>query len=242
MDLLVDILSRIRREGAMFYGLSVKDHLDYIKGLYDTFEEQYLMVSRLREKVQFNQAETITEIESELRRLSIKLSPDSPHSFVNHKEDPAERLPQIYATYDELKGILKDSGKSGNVKDNREIEGIIKNLPILFKQLEEVLSFEMELGVETIHLKSLSEIYVDNILDSMMINWSGTQADCRRIIEFLLQNNYITSALSTDSFISDHFMFNGKKKTKDDVRRFPRGDADGISIFDDNFSLKIPLR
>ena len=239
MDLLVDILSRIRREGAMFYGLSVKEHLGYIKGLYDTFEEQYLMVSRLREKVQCNQAETITEIESELRRLFIKLLPDSPHSFVNHKEDPSERLPQIYTAYDELKGLLKDSG---DVEKDREIEGIINNLPILFKQLEEVLSFEMELGVETIHLKSLSEIYVDNILDSMMINWSGTQADCRRIIEFLLQNNYITSDLSTDSFISDHFMFNGKKKTKDDVRKFPRGDADGISILDENFSLKIPIR
>ncbi len=122
MDLLVDILSRIRRDGAMFYGLSVNDHLDYIKGLYDTFEEQYLMVSRLREKVQCN------------------------------------------------------------------------------------------------------------------------QADCRRIIEFLLQNNYIASDLSTDSFISEHFMFNGKKKTKDDVRKFPRGDADGISILDENFSLKIPIR
>ena len=239
MDLLVDILNRIRREGAMFYGLSVKDHLDYIKGLYDTFEEQYLMVCRLRERVQFNQAETITEIESELKRLFIKQSPGSPYSFEDGMEEPAERLPQIYAAYDELKGLLKESGA---VENDREIEGILNNLPILFKQLEEVLSFEMELGVETIHLKSLSEIYVDNVLDSMMINWSGTQADCRRIIEFLLQNNYIASDLSTDSFISEHFMFNGKKKTKDDVRKFPRGDADGISILDENFSLKIPIR
>ena len=93
------------------------------------------MVSRLREKVQFNQAEIITEIESELKRLFIKLSSDSPHSFVNNKEDPAERLPQIYTAYDEIKVILRESGYT---EKGREIEGVINNLPILFKQLEEV--------------------------------------------------------------------------------------------------------
>jgi hypothetical protein len=285
------------------------------------------MVSRLRERVQKKQTDTLSDIETELKRVFARLEPDNPNAFDHYKKTNIyntvaeglarsikiavnlklplkvfktmsldnlttvikeqfpdkdslftcirevdkenqnlvsqyseerigqylnifsrlhsliaasdEMIPQIYAVREEFERLLQSS--KGRMK-YREIVGGLNLVDIFFASLENELFFEIELARATENLESLSEIYVDNILDSMMINWSGTQADCRRTLEYLLQENYIKSDFSTDQFISNHFIFNGKKKSKDDVRKFPRGDADGITFTDVDYRLVIPKR
>ena len=58
MKLITDILKDIELQEPLLFGLTVNEHLDYIRGLYSTFEEQYLVVSRLRERVQKNRLKT----------------------------------------------------------------------------------------------------------------------------------------------------------------------------------------
>ncbi|MDC7227922.1 MAG: hypothetical protein PQJ61_14240 [Spirochaetales bacterium] len=81
MKLLTDIIKGIEQKEPRLFGLTVNEHLEYLKGLYDTFEEQYLMVCRLRERVQKKQTETTAEIKTVQNQIFSILEPDNPQAF-----------------------------------------------------------------------------------------------------------------------------------------------------------------
>lgn len=72
-----------------------------------------------------------------------------------------------------------------------------------------------------------------------MLNWIGTQADCKILIKFLLENGYIEGR-SVDQFIAKHFLFKGKRKTSEQINGLHIGDRGTFVLFTDY--LKIPKR
>lgn len=100
-------------------------------------------------------------------------------------------------------------------------------------------AFLEDLEHETNYLERLASIYVDNILDSMKINWNGTQSDAYRIMKFLIDEDYISTKLPLKIFLADHFLYKGKSKTSDSTNSFPI--TGGKSYLNDH-KLVIPLK
>lgn len=76
--------------------------------------------------------------------------------------------------------------------------------------------------------------------DSMKINWIGMETDCKNLIDFLIKNEYIENTSRSNIFIAQHFMFDGKPKSPESIRRLHMGTSGKIEIF--GRFLKIPQK
>lgn len=339
-----------------YCGLTVTEHLDYIKDLQDTFETQYIMVERLKEKVNSEISTSISEFYKTLKKLVEMCEIDfesykeiilqrSKQSYVGYMletiltnvireffQNPSENIsipkdhplyplqkrvnslrnkncrptPDDYHEWDDvlkkynefienpifadfniqveikffkrhikklfkqfpkmdqfllninqtIESLVNDitKGNDDNDRNNlyENILGLVNNTKIAEEHEDTVLylsnlknlileykSFIQLLDHNTVNLKNLAEIYVDNVLDSMKINWTGTQGDAKYLFTFLLQEKYITSEISIDSFLAKHFLFKGKSKTKGLVNSFP--DPTGKISREEDYSLNIKL-
>jgi hypothetical protein len=97
--------------------------------------------------------------------------------------------------------------------------------------------FIRELENQTRYLEEQSQLYTDNMLDSMKINWIGAQADCLRLVNFLVTNKYIEAPERINKYISKHFMFIEKVKSN---RQLGGIDQMGGRILNMGDYLKIP--
>jgi hypothetical protein len=152
--------------------------------------------------------------------------------FADFHEEETEEL--NYNVLHELISIIKE------YEDKTLYDTYYDPLYTYDQHVSTLREFLKELDHKTHYLESLASIYVDNVLDSMRINWTGTQGDAKYLFDFLLKEKYITSETSIDPFLANHFLFKGKSKTKERVNSFPES-TDRISRADD-YSLIIKLK
>jgi hypothetical protein len=152
--------------------------------------------------------------------------------FADFHEEETEEL--NYNVLHELISIIKE------YEDKTLYDTYYDPLYTYDQHVSTLREFLKELDHKTHYLESLASIYVDNVLDSMRINWTGTQGDAKYLFDFLLKEKYITAETSIDPFLANHFLFKGKSKTKERVNSFPES-TDRISRADD-YSLIIKLK
>ncbi|MCF7953878.1 MAG: hypothetical protein K9K78_07365 [Spirochaetales bacterium] len=161
--------------------------------------------------------------------LNINHSIDSMVNDITKENDDNDR----YHLYETIRGLMN------NTKIAEEHEDTVLYLSNLKKRIPEYKSFIELLDNNTVNLKNLAEIYVDNILDSMKINWIGSITDCSTLIKFLKDNGYIEIKYK-NKFIADHFRFNNKNTTPRKIERLHL-ERDGVFL-DMGTYLKIPRK
>lgn len=139
--------------------------------------------------------------------------------------------------YTEAQKIFTLSAHFQQGKPNAHSEAIRQKMEMII----DISGFINELKYLTKEIRDKAELLEEpsDTERQYMLNWIGTQADCKILIKFLLENGYIEGR-SVDQFIAKHFLFNGKKKTSKQINGLHIGDRGTFVLFTDY--LKIPTR
>ncbi len=107
--------------------------------------------------------------------------------------------------------------------------------------IEDISGFIDELRYLSQEIRMQAELLEDpsETERQYMLNWIGSQADCKILIKFLFENGYLEGR-SVDKFIAKHFLFNGKKKTSGQINGLHIEDRGKFMLFNDY--LKIPTK
>mgnify|MGYP000860500273 CR=1 FL=1 len=160
-------------------------------------------------------------------------------SFISVQKQHLWRLDGIVKsdTLPEAQKIFSLSAHFQQGKPNAHSDAIWQKMDMI----DNISGFINELKYLSQEVRTKADLFENpsEIERHYMLNWIGSQADCKILIKFLLENGYIEGR-SVDQFVAKHFLFNGKKKTSKQINGLHIGDRGTFVLFTDY--LKIPTR